>query len=30
VLQINDPRTDPAKGVHLDELNVQTQHQYGR
>ena len=30
VLQINDPRTDPAKGVRYDELNVQTQGHFGR
>lgn len=28
VLTINDPRTDPAEGVNLDELNVQTQPNY--
>ena len=25
MLQINDPKTDPAKQVRFDELNVQTQ-----
>jgi hypothetical protein len=30
VLQINDPLTDPAKGVRYDELNVQTQGHFGR
>jgi len=29
VLQISDPRTDPAKGVRMDELNVQTQGHFG-
>ena len=29
VLQINDPLTDPAKGVRYDELNVQTQGHFG-
>jgi len=29
VLQISDPRTDPAKGVRMDELNVQTQGHHG-
>lgn len=28
VLKINDRRTDPAKWVHLRELNVQTQPDY--
>ncbi|WP_258907890.1 LVIVD repeat-containing protein [Actinokineospora sp. UTMC 2448] len=28
VLQVNDPRTNPARGVHLTELNVQSQHSY--
>lgn len=28
VLKIDDPRTDPAKRVQLDELNVQTQPDY--
>ncbi|WP_211288588.1 hypothetical protein [Actinophytocola xinjiangensis] len=30
VLEINDPRTNKAKGVKMDELNVQTQGRYGR
>ena len=30
VLEINDRLTDPAKHVHYDELNVQTQGHYGR
>ena len=30
VLEINDPRTDPARGVRFDELNVQTQGHFGR
>ena len=30
VLSINDPRTNPAKHVRFDELNVQTQGSYGR
>jgi hypothetical protein len=30
VLQIDDPRTNPAKGVRFDELNVQTQGHFGR
>jgi hypothetical protein len=30
VLEINDHRTNPAKGVKMDSLNVQTQGQYGR
>ncbi len=29
VLSINDPRTNPAKHVRMDELNVQTQGAYG-
>jgi hypothetical protein len=29
VLQINDPLTDPAKGVRYDQLNVQTQGHFG-
>ncbi|WTL69506.1 hypothetical protein OG339_36565 [Streptosporangium sp. NBC_01495] len=29
VLKIDDRRTDPAKGVRLDRLNVQTQASYG-
>ncbi|GAA4205957.1 hypothetical protein GCM10022252_67350 [Streptosporangium oxazolinicum] len=29
VLKIDDRRTDPAKGVRLDRLNVQTQDSYG-
>ncbi|WP_248966014.1 LVIVD repeat-containing protein [Sphaerisporangium perillae] len=28
VIKINDERTDPAKGVHVDRLNVQTQGSY--
>lgn len=28
VLKISDPRTDPARRVHLDRLNVQTQASY--
>ncbi|MGQ0837482.1 LVIVD repeat-containing protein [Actinokineospora sp.] len=28
VLEINDPRTDPAKSVRLTELNVQTQNRF--
>ncbi|MDX3134400.1 hypothetical protein PV367_32475 [Streptomyces europaeiscabiei] len=28
VLKLDDPRTDPAKGVQLSELNVQTQPDY--
>jgi hypothetical protein len=30
VLEINDPRTDPAKRYKFDELNVQTQGRFGR
>jgi hypothetical protein len=30
VISINDPRTNPAKHVRMDELNVQTQGKYGR
>ncbi len=30
VISISDPRTDPAKHVRMDELNVQTQGSYGR
>jgi hypothetical protein len=30
VISINDPRTNPAKHVRTDELNVQTQGTYGR
>jgi hypothetical protein len=30
VLSIDDPRTDPAKRVHMDELNTQTQGDYYR
>ncbi|MBB4908892.1 LVIVD repeat-containing protein [Actinophytocola algeriensis] len=30
VISINDPRTNPAKHVRMDELNVQTQGRYGR
>jgi hypothetical protein len=30
VLEINDRRTDPAKRVRMDELNVQTQGRFGR
>jgi hypothetical protein len=30
VLEINDPRTNPAKHYKFDELNVQTQGRYGR
>ncbi|WP_459714936.1 LVIVD repeat-containing protein [Actinophytocola sp. KF-1] len=30
VISIRDPRTDPAKSVRMDELNVQTQGSYGR
>jgi hypothetical protein len=30
VLEIDDPRTNPAKGVRFDELNVQTQGHFGR
>ena len=30
VISINDPRTNPAKHVRMDELNVQTQGSYGR
>lgn len=30
VLEIDDRRTDPAKDVKMDELNVQTQGRYGR
>jgi hypothetical protein len=29
VLEINDPATNPAKGVKFDELNVQTQGHFG-
>jgi hypothetical protein len=30
VLEINDRRTDPAKRVRMDQLNVQTQGRFGR
>jgi hypothetical protein len=30
VVSINDPRTNPAKHVRMNELNVQTQGSYGR